>query len=107
MNNKTIRNKSLYFMMTIASMIVSCSKKDYSNGQSDTVPNAAIIDLAGSQQIIRGFGGMNYLPQRPDMTSDQVKKAFGTDSGQIGLTILRLRVPIRKVNSVLMWRPRS
>jgi glucuronoarabinoxylan endo-1,4-beta-xylanase len=96
MNNKTIRNKSLYFMMTIALMIVSCSKKDSSNGQSDTAPNAAVIDLADSQQIIRGFGGMNYLPQRPDMTADQVKKAFGTDSGQIGLSILRLRVPFQE-----------
>jgi glucuronoarabinoxylan endo-1,4-beta-xylanase len=79
--------------MTIALLIVCCSKKDSSNGQSDTAPNAAIIDLTDSQQIIRGFGGVNYLPQRPDMTADQVKKAFGTDSGQIGLTILRLRVP--------------
>ena len=83
-------------MMAIAFMIVSCSKKDSSNGQSDISPNASIIDLSDCQQIIMGFGGMNYLPQRPDMTSDQVKKAFGTDNGQIGLTILRLRVPTQE-----------
>ena len=79
--------------MIIAFLIVCCSKEDSSNKQLDKISNAAIIDLADSQQIIRGFGGMNYLPQRPDMTIDQVKKAFGPDSGQLGLTILRLRVP--------------
>jgi glucuronoarabinoxylan endo-1,4-beta-xylanase len=77
----------------IACLIVSCSKKDPSNNQLDTTPGAAIIDLADSQQIIRGFGGMNYLPERPDLTAEEVKKAFGTDNGQVGLTILRLRVP--------------
>jgi glucuronoarabinoxylan endo-1,4-beta-xylanase len=30
---------------------------------------------------------------RPDMTADEIEKAFGTDKGQIGLTILRLRIP--------------
>jgi O-glycosyl hydrolase len=28
-----------------------------------------------------------------DMTADQVRKAFGTDTGQIGMSILRIRVP--------------
>ena len=45
------------------------------------------------QQYIRGFGAANILPWRPDMTTDQVQKAFGTGQGQLGFTILRLRVP--------------
>ena len=96
MNNKTIRNMVLYSVMAIAFSIVSCSKNDSSGKQLDSTSDAATIDLADSRQIIRGFGGMNYLPQRPDMTADQVKKAFGTDNGEIGLTILRLRVPYRE-----------
>jgi glucuronoarabinoxylan endo-1,4-beta-xylanase len=45
------------------------------------------------QQSIRGFGAANILPWRPDMTADQVQKAFGAGQGQLGFTILRLRVP--------------
>jgi len=56
-------------------------------------PNAALIYFDSPQQVIRGFGGANILQWRPDMTSDQVQKAFGSGPGQIGLSILRLRIP--------------
>jgi glucuronoarabinoxylan endo-1,4-beta-xylanase len=56
-------------------------------------PNAAVIYFDNPQQVIRGFGGANILQWRPDMTSDQVQKAFGSGAGQIGLSILRLRIP--------------
>jgi glucuronoarabinoxylan endo-1,4-beta-xylanase len=55
--------------------------------------NAAIIDLDNTHQIIRGFGAANILPWRPDMTNDEINTAFGTGDGQIGFSILRLRVP--------------
>jgi glucuronoarabinoxylan endo-1,4-beta-xylanase len=45
------------------------------------------------QQRIRGFGAANILPWRPDMTPGQVQTAFGAGQGQLGFTILRLRVP--------------
>ncbi len=45
------------------------------------------------QQVIRGFGAANILRWRPDMTSDQVDKAFGIGDGKLGFSILRLRVP--------------
>ncbi|MCX7984488.1 MAG: T9SS type A sorting domain-containing protein [Bacteroidetes bacterium] len=44
------------------------------------------------RQIIRGFGAANIVGWRPDMTSDEIEKAFGTEDGQIGLSILRLRI---------------
>jgi len=44
-------------------------------------------------QIIRGFGAANIMSWRPDMTDDNIEKAFGTGEGQIGFSILRLRVP--------------
>lgn len=56
-------------------------------------PNAALVLLDSTHQIIRGFGAANILRWRPDMTPDQIEKAFGTDDGEIGLTILRLRIP--------------
>jgi len=45
------------------------------------------------QQLIRGFGAANILPWRPDMTTAQVQTAFGSGDGQLGFTILRLRIP--------------
>jgi len=57
-------------------------------------PYAAIVFLDSTQQIISGFGAANILNWRPDMTTAEIEKAFGTDAGQIGLTILRLRIPL-------------
>ncbi len=45
------------------------------------------------KQIIRGFGAANIVGWRPDMTSGQIQTAFGTGPGQIGFSIMRLRVP--------------
>ncbi|MBL7110861.1 MAG: T9SS type A sorting domain-containing protein [Bacteroidales bacterium] len=53
----------------------------------------ATIDLSGEKQVISGFGGMNMPGWIDDLTPDQVDKAFGNDPGQIGLSILRVRVP--------------
>jgi glucuronoarabinoxylan endo-1,4-beta-xylanase len=58
-----------------------------------TVTRAATIYSDSTQQIISGFGAANILPWRPDMTPSEINKAFGTGTGQIGFTILRLRVP--------------
>jgi glucuronoarabinoxylan endo-1,4-beta-xylanase len=53
----------------------------------------AAVSTDSVQQYIRGFGAANILPWRPDMTADQVQKAFGAGQGQLGFTILRLRIP--------------
>lgn len=44
-------------------------------------------------QLIRGFGGANIIPWRPAMTAGQMATAFGSGPGQLGFTILRLRIP--------------
>ena len=51
------------------------------------------VYLDSLQQYIQGFGGANIIPWRPAMTADQIQKAFGAGDGQLGFTILRLRVP--------------
>jgi glucuronoarabinoxylan endo-1,4-beta-xylanase len=53
----------------------------------------AVVYVDSVLQHIRGFGGANILPWRPDMTESDVATVFGAGSGQIGLSILRLRVP--------------
>ena len=59
---------------------------------SSTMPAQLNIYLDSTQQVIRGFGAANILPWRPDMTSDQITKAFGTGAGQVGFSLLRLRL---------------
>lgn len=55
--------------------------------------SVAVIDLDSTHQVIRGFGAANIRPWRADMTASEIETAFGTEDGQIGFSILRLRVP--------------
>ncbi len=52
----------------------------------------AIVYLDSTQQIIRGFGAANIVGWVPDMTSTEVLTAFGNGVGQLGFTIMRLRI---------------
>ena len=68
--------------------------------QNDTTINfsvtyiaTTVVNLDSVHQIIRGFGAANILQWRPDMTDSEIETAFGTGEGQLGFTILRLRVP--------------
>lgn len=55
--------------------------------------SAVSIDTATTYQTIKGFGGIN-LPEwaGSDMTSSQVKTAFGNGDDELGFTILRTYV---------------
>jgi glucuronoarabinoxylan endo-1,4-beta-xylanase len=55
--------------------------------------NEAVIYLDSLQQAIRGFGAANILLWRPEMTASEIQKAFGTGTGEIGFSLLRLRIP--------------
>ena len=90
MCSNTMRKKIASVILAFAFIAINCSD----NGAGpDPIPGVATIDLNDTQQIIRGFGGVNMPGWIDDMTPDQVNKAFGADSGQIGMTILRIRVP--------------
>ena len=86
----TKRTKIACFILVFAFIAINCS--DNGTGP-EPIPGAATIDLNNTKQIIRGFGGVNMPGWIDDMTTEQVNKAFGADSGQIGMTILRIRVP--------------
>jgi O-glycosyl hydrolase len=51
------------------------------------------VDLDVEYQRIAGFGGINVPGWIPDLTAEQVDTAFGNGDGQIGMSILRVRVP--------------
>jgi glucuronoarabinoxylan endo-1,4-beta-xylanase len=97
-----VKSRLMLFALGLAVIAIGCSKD--TTGPTETPPEAppdtalyqVVIDLNSTQQVIRGFGASNIVPWRPDMTSDQIAKAFGTGEGQIGLSILRLRVPYQQ-----------
>ncbi|MGD8779408.1 MAG: FlgD immunoglobulin-like domain containing protein [Ignavibacteria bacterium] len=67
--------------------------------QNDTTVNFSVtyvpvadIDFDSLHQIIRGFGAANIVGWRPDMTDSEIETAFGTGDGQLGFSILRLRI---------------
>ena len=76
-------------------MLVSsgCSKDSVPNSPSDLPVGAAAVDPGNPQQLIRGFGGVNMPGWISDMSPGMASNAFGTGDGQIGLSILRIRVP--------------
>lgn len=53
----------------------------------------AIVYLDSAAQTIRGFGGANIVGWRPDLNDEDIEKVFGTEEGQLGLSILRIRIP--------------
>ena len=53
----------------------------------------AHIYLDSTAQIIRGFGAANIVGWRPDMTDDEIETAFGAGEGQLGFSLLRIRIP--------------
>jgi glucuronoarabinoxylan endo-1,4-beta-xylanase len=81
-----------FAVLTLAGALLATACAGPSDQPSEET-TAAVIDLLATQQIIRGFGAANILPWRPDMTIDEVHKAFGDGPGQLGFTVLRIRVP--------------
>lgn len=62
----------------------------------DTVANPTAdveINLSVEHQHISGFGGINVPGWISDLTAEQADSAFGIAPGQIGMSILRLRIP--------------
>ena len=53
---------------------------------------AVSINPNTSYQTIRGFGGHNGAGWIADLTAAQIDAAFGTGTGQIGLSIMRMRI---------------
>ncbi|UAY94470.1 glycoside hydrolase family 30 protein [Dickeya dadantii] len=70
-----------------AAIVVSVTAGAFS-AYADTVK----IDAKVNYQTIQGFGGMNGAGWINDLTTEQINTAFGNDAGQIGLSIMRIRI---------------
>src|SRR5579863_9559839 len=66
-----------------------------------SIAGAVNVDVAARFQRISGFGGASIPGFIPDLTSSQVDTAFGTGDGQIGMTILRIRIPPNEADFLL------
>jgi glucuronoarabinoxylan endo-1,4-beta-xylanase len=84
--NKIFTNKIINELFFILVLSLTFSTNLYAQ-------NTAVIYLDSTHQVIRGLGAANILPWRDTMTTEEINTAFETGDGQLGFSILRLRVP--------------
>ncbi len=90
--NKSYKNKNRLYTSLLLSIAGACFACSQAIAQSVT------INAATEYQTVTGFGGMNGVGWINDLTSSQVETAFGTGNGQLGLSILRLRIDPNSAN---------
>lgn len=76
----------------ITSSFYSCKKNNASSTTPPTPPPVATIDLSANQQVIRGFGAATVFQPTAKLNTTELDKLFGTADGQVGLSILRIRL---------------
>jgi len=69
---------------------IACTPLGNSGSLTDTDIN---VNLATELQTISGFGGINVPGWIDDLTPEQAQTAFGRGADQLGLSLLRVRIP--------------
>ena len=86
------KNKSGIYkalLLSIAGACLACSQ---------AIAQSVNINAATEYQTITGFGGMNGVGWIGDLTASQIETAFGSGEGQLGLSIMRLRIDPNSAN---------
>ncbi|HSC67766.1 MAG TPA: hypothetical protein VLC79_08755, partial [Cellvibrio sp.] len=65
---------------------------------SQAIAQSVNINAATEYQTITGFGGMNGVGWIGDLTASQIETAYGSGEGQLGLSIMRLRIDPNSAN---------
>jgi glucuronoarabinoxylan endo-1,4-beta-xylanase len=91
MNKNDKKSRYGALLLSIAGACLACSQ---------VLAQSVTINPATEYQTIRGFGGMNGVGWIGDLTPAQIDSAFGADPGQIGLSIMRMRIDPNSAN----WR---
>lgn len=87
-----------FLFLLLVSFFVSCSKSGGGGGGNGTgtpVYSAEItVQLADDKQLIQGFGCATVFtpPNTTVLTSPEFDRLFGTAAGQVGLSLLRIRI---------------
>lgn len=91
MNKKIKKSRYGALLLSIAGTCFACTQ---------VVAQSVTLNPATEYQTIRGFGGMNAPGWIADLTPAQIDTAFGSESGQLGLSIMRMRIDPNSAN----WR---
>lgn len=81
------------FLFLASATLAGCGGSSSNTPPSPPPPppsNTATVDFGSSNQTIRGFGGADAW--MPAMPASEANALFGTGSGEIGLSILRVRI---------------
>ena len=65
---------------------------------SAAIAQNVVVNPSTVHQTVRGFGGMNAPGWIADLSTTQVNKAFGSGDGQVGLSIMRIRIDPNSAN---------
>ena len=76
-------------LLSVAGICFSCTQ---------AIAQTVNINAATEYQTITGFGGMNGVGWINDLTASQIETSFGSDAGQLGLSIMRLRIDPNSAN---------
>ena len=91
MNKNDKRSRYSALLLSIAGACLVCSQ---------VLAQSVTLNPATEYQTIRGFGGMNGVGWVGDLTPAQIDSAFGSEPGQVGLSIMRMRIDPNSAN----WR---
>lgn len=91
MNKKDYKSRYGALLLSIAGACLACSQ---------VLAQSITLNPATEYQTIRGFGGMNGVGWIGDLTQAQIDSAFGSEPGQVGLSIMRMRIDPNSAN----WR---
>ena len=86
------KNKSGIYKALLLSIVGACF------ACSQAIAQSVNINAATEYQTITGFGGMNGVGWIGDLTASQIETAFGSGEGQLGLSIMRLRIDPNSAN---------
>ena len=79
-------------------IIISCSKNSGGGGNNNNPPPTVTAEVTimanDSKQVIQGFGCATVFapPDTSPLTSEEFDRLFGSNTGQVGLNVLRIRV---------------
>lgn len=89
------------FLIATSMLFIYCSKTNSNNnnnnnngGNNNTINAEVTILAAENKQMIQGFGCATVFapPNTSAYTSEEFDRLFGSNNGQVGLNILRVRV---------------
>ena len=95
---KNISNTASYLLTRHLIIVLTMVLSACSQSSEDPSPTPASkpkmleVDPTTSYQTIAGFGGANQMWGTQFPSATDMKKAFGTDEGELGLSIFRIRI---------------